>query len=195
MSRKWYIAQTFSGYENSIKSDIERKIENGTVLQGVVTQVLVPEKTELVEKKKKIRGTEEYETTMVEKTVKMFPGYIFIEMEVEKNDKGVYEMDDKVWFEIRNTSSVTGFLGSKGGGTKPIPVVKSEMDRILESIGLKEKAVFSYSLGDKVVYVQGSLNGYTGTITAINPEKNIVDIDVDGFMQMGSVPTDMIKKI
>ena len=111
--KRWYIAQTYSGYENSVKLDIERKTE----------------------------------------VQKIFPGYIFLEIEVDPKE-GVR---DDVWFMIRNTQKVTGFLGSSGGGTKPTPVNTEEMNQILRKLGLAAKPVFDMAVGDKV-----SVSGKSG---------------------------------
>lgn len=165
MSKRWYIAQTYSGYENSVKQDIERRVESMN-MQDKVYQVLVPE--ESYEETKK-------DGTKVTKSRKMFPGYIFIEMEVEG------EMDEDVWFMIRNTQKVTGFLGSSGGGTKPTPVRNDEMDEILRSIGMIEKPVLDIFVGENVVITQGPWKDQIGEISSINEEKGIVTVLVEMF--------------
>ena len=118
--RRWYIVTTYSGYENSVKQDLERRRESMN-MTDLIFQVLVPEEIkEVVDKKGKKK----------EKVEKLFPGYVFVEMEVDK------EMDEDAWFMVRNTPKVTGFLGSSGGGTKPVAVPKDEMDAILEKLGM-----------------------------------------------------------
>ena len=105
-----------------------------------IYQVIVPEETtQVVDKKGKKK----------EKVTKMFPGYVFVEMEVDK------EMDEKAWFMIRNTPKVTGFLGSSGGGTKPVPVPVDEMNRILISLGMVEKPSFELKVKDKIEVIEG----------------------------------------
>ena len=100
--RRWYIIQTYSGFENSVKEDLERRIET-MGQQDYIFNVLIPE--------------EEYEETKkdgskVVKTRKSYPSYVFVEMIVT----------EKSWFIVRNTPKVTGFLGSSGKGAKPVPV-------------------------------------------------------------------------
>ena len=112
--KRWYVVTTYSGFENSVKQDLERRMESMNMTH-LIYQVLVPEEVEEVTDKK---------GNVKQKVNKMFPGYVFVEMEVEG------EMDEKAWFMVRNTPKVTGFLGSSGGGTKPVPVPKDEMDEI-----------------------------------------------------------------
>ena len=105
--KRWYIVTTYSGYENSVKTDLERR-RISMNMENMIYQVLIPEETvEVVDKKGKKK----------EKVNKLFPGYVFVEMEIDE----VKGMDDDVWFMVRNTPKVTGFLGSSGGGTKPVP--------------------------------------------------------------------------
>lgn len=163
--KRWYVVTTYSGYENSVKQDLERRMESMNMTDKIY-QVLVPEETtEVVDKKGKKK----------EKVSKMFPGYVFVEMEVEK------EMDEKAWFMVRNTPKVTGFLGSSGGGTKPVPISKEEMDEILRKLGMITKPKFELSVGDKAQIVEGSFIGFHGEVANINEEKEIVTILVEMF--------------
>lgn len=165
MSRRWYIVGTYSGYENSVKQDLERRMETMN-MKDKIYQVIVPEEsTEVTDKKgkKKIKVT------------KMFPGYVFVEIEVEK------EMDDQVWFMIRNTPKVTGFLGSSGGGTKPVPVPVDEMNRILISLGIVEKPSLELQVGDKVEVIEGPFSGKVFNIAAINEEVEEITVLVEMF--------------
>lgn len=181
--RKWYIAQTYSGYENSVKTDIERRIESMNY-GHLIYQVLVPEEKYQETKK---------DGSVVEKTRKLFPGYIFVEMEVDP----AVGMDSDAWFMIRNTPQVTGFLGSSGKGTKPTPVRKDEMDQILRSIGLLEKQVLDIAVGQKVEVTSGTWRGQIGEISNINEEKGIVTVLIDMFGRQ--TPTELgindVKKI
>ncbi len=183
MSKQWFICQTYSGYENSVKADIERRIESMN-MQNLIHTVLVPE--EQYEEQKK-DGSKKI------KTRKIFPGYIFIEIEVEPGK----EMDDEVWFMIRNTQKVTGFLGSSGGGTKPTPVREDEMNGILRKIGLIETPVFDFKVGDNVLIVTGPWKDNVVEISSINEEKDIVTVLVEMFGRR--TPTELslqdIKKI
>jgi transcriptional antiterminator NusG len=179
--RRWYIVTTYSGYENSVKQDLERRRESMNMTE-LIYQVLVPEEIkEVVDKKGKKK----------EKVEKLFPGYVFVEMEVGE------EMDEDAWFMVRNTPKVTGFLGSSGGGTKPVAVPKEEMDAILEKLGMIQKPVFEISVGDKVEVTEGSFLGKVAEVAAVNLEKEIVTIMVDMFGRNTPMefPFSQVKKI
>ena len=137
--KRWYVVTTYSGFENSVKQDIERRTESMNMTH-LVYQVLVPEEIEEVKDKK---------GNIKQKVNKMFPGYVFVEMEVDG------EMDEKAWFMVRNTPKVTGFLGSSGGGAKPVPVPKNEMDEILRKLGLITKPKFEIEVGNRVEIIDG----------------------------------------
>jgi transcriptional antiterminator NusG len=112
----------------------------------------------------------------------MFPGYVFVEMEVEPDaEKKVWSMDEKAWFMVRNTPKVTGFLGSSGSGTKPVPISREEMDEILRKLGMITKPKFEISVGDKVLITEGSFANFNGEVAGVNLEKEIVTILVEMF--------------
>ena len=179
--KRWYIVTTYSGYENSVKQDLERRRESMNMTH-LIYQVLVPEEVkEVVDKKGKKK----------EKVEKLFPGYVFVEMEVDK------EMDEDAWFMVRNTPKVTGFLGSSGGGTKPVAVPKDEMDAILEKLGLVQKPVFEIYAGDKVTVTEGSFKDMVGEVSAVNLEKETLTILINMFCRMTPMefPFSQVKKI
>jgi transcriptional antiterminator NusG len=181
--KRWYIVTTYSGYENSVKTDLERR-RISMNMENMIYQVLIPEETvEVVDKKGKKK----------EKVNKLFPGYVFVEMEIDE----VKGMDDDVWFMVRNTPKVTGFLGSSGGGTKPVPVANDEMNQILSKLGLVVKPKLDFAVGDRIEVVSGSFAGKVSEITDINEEKGIVTVLLEMF---GSyIPTelaiDQVKKL
>ena len=179
--KRWYIVTTYSGYENSVKQDLERRRESMNMTH-LIYQVLVPEEVkEVVDKKGKKK----------EKVEKLFPGYVFVEMEVDK------EMDEDAWFMVRNTPKVTGFLGSSGGGTKPVAVPKDEMDAILEKLGLVQKPVFEIYAGDKVIVTEGSFKDTVGEVSVVNLEKETLTILINMFGRMTPMefPFNQVKKI
>ena len=179
--KRWYIVNTYSGYENSVKTDLERRRESMN-MQDYVLQVLVPEETvEVTDKKGKKK----------QKVNKLFPGYVFVEMNVEG------EMDDHAWFMIRNTPKVTGFLGSSGGGTKPVPVPKAEMDGILEKLGIIVKPKVEFNVGDKITATTGAFANSVFEIAEVDNDKKIVVVYMDMFGQSirSEIPFDDIKKL
>lgn len=181
--KRWYIVTTYSGYENSVKTDLERR-RISMDMEDMIYQVLIPEETvEVVDKK----GNKK------EKVNKIFPGYVFVEMEIDEK-KG---MDDDVWFMVRNTPKVTGFLGSSGGGTKPVPVANDEMNQILSKLGLVVKPKLDFNVGDKIEVIAGAFAGRITEITDINEEKGIVTVlfELFGTYAPTELSVDEIKKI
>ena len=169
---KWYILHTYSGYENKVAADIMKLVENRN-LRHLIEDVMVPTVTRTIEKDN---------GKVVEVEDKVYPGYVFVKM-VESNES---------WYICRNTRGVTGFVGPE---SKPTPLSEAEV-RNLEQ-GRQETAV-SFEKGDKVVIKQGVLEGFEGTVSEVDEEKNTVVVDV--YNMFGEVtPTTLeitaIKKI
>lgn len=159
--RQWYVVQTYSGFESSVRDDLlKRKDSMG--MEDLIFEVVIPEET--VEEKTKTGKIKQ-------KVVKMYPGYVFIEMIVT----------DESWFIVRNTPKVTGFLGSSGGGTKPVPLPESEMKAVLQNSGLIAKPTNDVKVGEMVRVVSGSFAGSEGKIESINDEKETITILVPLF--------------
>jgi len=151
---KWYVVHTYSGYENKVKVDIEKTIENRS-LQDQILEVSVP-MLEVAELK---NGVEK----LADK--KMFPGYVLIHM----------VMNDETWYVVRNTRGVTGFVGP---GSKPVPLSEEEMG----SLGFgKKNLVVDFEVGDTIVVTAGAWKDTIGAIRAINESKKTVTINVEMF--------------
>ena len=158
----WYVAHTYSGYENKVKVDIEKTIENRN-LQDYIFEVSVPMQS-VVEIKNGVEKTSEK---------KMFPGYVLVNM----------IMTDETWYVIRNTRGVTGFVGP---GSKPVPLSPEEMVAlgfgVPEGTVLREKkVVIDYAVGDTVTVISGAWKDTVGKITAINEKKKTVSMNVEMF--------------
>ena len=150
----WYVAHTYSGYENKVKMDIEKTIENRN-LQDQIFEVSVP-MLNVVEEKKDEQKT-------VQK--KMFPAYVLINM----------IMNDDTWYVVRNTRGVTGFVGP---GSKPVPLTDAEM----ASMGLKVDAPnVPFTIGDSVLVKSGVWEGTTGIVRKIDHEERMVTTSIDIF--------------
>ncbi|WP_455718264.1 transcription termination/antitermination protein NusG [Anaerosporobacter sp.] len=151
----WYVVHTYSGYENKVKANIEKTIENRK-LQDQILEVSVPMQ-DVVEVKNGVKK-------QVQK--KMFPGYVLLNM----------EMNDDTWYVVRNTRGVTGFVGP---GSKPVPLTDAEM----LSMGIKhsDEIMIDLELGDTVEVTSGVWEGTTGIIKSINSHKQIITINVDMF--------------
>ena len=151
---KWYVVHTYSGYENKVKANIEKTIENRK-LQDQILEVSVPMQN-VVELK---NGAKK----QVQK--KMFPAYVLINM----------VMNDDTWYVVRNTRGVTGFVGP---GSKPVPLTEEEM----VSMGLcKEEMSVSYEVGDVVMITSGIWENTTGIVKEVNDLKQYVTINIDMF--------------
>ena len=150
----WYVVHTYSGYENKVKADIEKTIENRH-LEDEILEVRIPMQ-DVVEMK---NGAKK----QVQK--KMFPGYVLINM----------VMNDDTWYVVRNTRGVTGFVGP---GSKPVPLTEAEM----RPLGIKEeKVVVDFKEGDTVTVIGGVWKDTVGVIQSMNESKQIVTINVELF--------------
>lgn len=150
----WYVVHTYSGYENKVRANIEKTIENRH-LEDQILEVRVPLE-EVVEVKNGVSKT-------VQK--KMFPGYVLINM----------IMNDDTWYVVRNTRGVTGFVGP---GSKPVPLTEAEM----RPLGIKKDNVMvDFAVGDTVSVIGGIWKDTVGVIQSINESKQIVTINVELF--------------
>lgn len=151
---KWYVVHTYSGYENKVKANIEKTIENRH-LEDQILEVRVPLQ-EVVEMR---NGA----AKQVQK--KMFPGYVLLNM----------VMNDDTWYVVRNTRGVTGFVGP---GSKPVPLTEEEM----LPLGIKNDDIqVDFAEGDMVVVTAGEWKDTAGVITAISTQKQTVTINVELF--------------
>ncbi|EMR06347.1 Transcription antitermination protein nusG [Bhargavaea cecembensis DSE10] len=161
MEKNWYVVHTYSGYENKVKANLEKRVETMGMLDKIF-RVIVPEEqeTELKDGKKK---------TVMRKT---FPGYVLVEM----------IMTDDSWYVVRNTPGVTGFIGSSGGGAKPTPLMPEEVDFILRQMGMKEaKVEMDIEEGELVEVLEGPFANFQGTVEEVDPAKGKVKVAVEMF--------------
>lgn len=151
----WYVVHTYSGYENKVKADIEKTIENRK-LEDQILDVVVPMQ-DVVEVKNGVQK---------ETQKKLFPGYVLINM----------VMNDDTWYVVRNTRGVTGFVGP---GSKPVHLTEEEM----KPLGIKStgKVIIDFEEGDSVSVVAGAWQDTVGVIQSINQAKQTVTITVDMF--------------
>ncbi len=153
---KWYIAHTFSGYENKVASDLRIKVENQN-LTDMIQDIRIPTET-VVEVKE--------DGTKKEIERKLFPSYIYIKM----------VMTDETWYIVRNTRGCAGFVGPEG---KPVPLTEDEVKRAL---GTEVVAVeVAYGVGDLVNVIDGPLEGFSGTVEELDVANNSVQVIVSMF--------------
>lgn len=164
--RQWYVVNTYSGHENKVRENILKRVESMGI-QDCLFNIVIPEHVE----------TEIKDGKKVNVTKNMFPGYVLVEM----------VMTDEAWYVVRNTSGVTGFIGSSGGGAKPFPLAKHEVEPILKRMGIKSSEVnVEFGIGDEVVLLGSTFAGKTGRVDMIDQEKEEVRVLVDMFG--GSIP-------
>lgn len=151
---KWYVAHTYSGYENKVKANIDATVENRNMSE-LIHEVYVP-----------MQDVEEFKNGKKKVTQKkIFPGYVLVKM----------TMTDESWYVVRNTRGVTGFVGP---ASKPVPLSKSE----LKNMGIREKQPrIDLEIGDQVEVKDGPLQGFSGFVEEINYEKHKVKVNISMF--------------
>ena len=142
---KWYVAHTYSGYENKVKTNLEKIIENRG-LHDVITDIRIP--TEVVVESD---GGHEKEVES-----KIFPSYVLVKM----------VMTDETWHVVRNIRGVTGFVGP---GSKPVPLTEEEAAAIIRDEP-ETVSANAFAVGDTVNIIDGVFRGYSGKLTALNEE-------------------------
>ena len=151
---KWYVVHTYSGYENKVKANIDKAIENRH-LEDQILEVRVPMQ-EVIELKNGVQKASQK---------KMFPGYVMIHM----------IMNDDTWYVVRNTRGVTGFVGP---GSKPVPLEEEEMNRL----GIRqENVIVEFAVGDTVTVLSGAWEGTVGVIQSLNEQKQSLSINEELF--------------
>lgn len=163
MAKHWYILHTYSGYENKVKHDLEHRIETFG-LENQVVDIRIPTE-EIIEVKD--GGSRK------SKESKVFPGYVFVRMEV----------DDNSWAVVRNTPGVTGFVGMDG---KPTPLRRSEFRKVMERASAAEDATPKHVAtnlepGMPIRVVSGPLTDYDGTVVEVMPEVGKVRVMIPIF--------------
>ncbi len=155
---KWYVAHTYSGYENKVKTSLEKVIENRG-LGDLICDINIP--VEIVIEQK---GEEQKEVE-----VKLFPSYVYIKM----------VMNDETWHAVRNIQGVTGFVGP---GSRPTPISEEEvralgLERSADDEAQVEKKIsLTFQEGDEVKVTAGLFEGFTGTVQAISEDKQLVTV-------------------
>ena len=151
---RWYVVHTYSGYENKVKANLEKTVENRN-LESLLLDIQVPMEEVVEEKDGKQKVS----------LKKKFPGYVLVRM----------FMTDESWYVVRNTRGVTGFVGS---GTDPIPLTEEE----IRNMGFEDVPVnVDYEVNEQVQVMNGPFEGFVGTVQEINTEKHKVKVLVSMF--------------
>lgn len=168
---KWYVAHTFAGYENKVATDLKNKVENLN-LTDMIQDIVIPTET-VVEIKD--------DGTKKEIERKIFPSYILVKM----------VMTDDTWYIVRNTRGCAGFVGPEG---KPVALTEEEV----RNLGVEKVSVeLAYEVGDMVNVIDGPMEGFSGTVEAIDIPNNSVQVVVSMFGRETSVDfgLDQLEKV
>ena len=165
---RWYVVHTYSGYENKVKTDLEKMIKNRE-LQDYFFDIIVPmeEQIEIKDGKRKTN------------LKKVFPGYVLVKMIVT----------EQTWYIVRNTRGVTGFVGS---GTDPIPLTDSEIRKMGFDI---QSFNVNYEVNDQIKVITGPFENFTGTVISINKEKHKVKVMISMFGRETPVDVDFTEVV
>ena len=167
--KEWYVVNTYAGHENRVKENLEKRLETMGISENLF-RIVVAEEVQIEVKNEKSK----------EVVRNIFPGYLFVEM----------IMTDEAWYVVRNTPGVTGFIGSSGGGAKPIPVKGPEIEKILRRIGASDKVVeVDFAVGDSVKILSGPFSGMEGKIESMNDATQIATVLIILFGR--ETPTDI----
>lgn len=157
--KHWYVIHTYSGYENKVSANLERKVHS-LGMENEIFRIVIP-------MEKEVELNKDGKKRVVEH--KVFPGYVLVEMIV----------NDRSWYAVRNTPGVTGFVGS---GTKPIPLTDEEVRQIMASMGVEEaRAHIDFQLQQLVRLKSGPFADQVGKIAEINEERGKLKVLVDMF--------------
>ena len=167
--KEWYVVNTYAGHENRVKDNLEKRLETMGISDNLF-RIVVAEETQIEVKNEKSK----------EVVRNIFPGYLFVEM----------IMTDEAWYVVRNTPGVTGFIGSSGGGAKPFPVAKEEMEAILKRIGQAGlKVDVNFKVGDRGQIVSGPFSGMEGVVDSMNDQTQVATVLIILFGR--ETPTDI----
>ena len=170
MEKRWYVVHTYSGYENKVKANLEKRVESMD-MKDKIFRVLVPMEEEIVNKDGK------------KKTVmrKVYPGYVLVEM---------IQTDDS-WYVVRNTPGVTGFVGM---GNSPTPLRPEEVAQIIKRMEAEAPRIkVTFKPGERVRIVDGPFNDFRGTVSEIDMERAKVRVMVNFFGRETPVELDFLQ--
>ena len=167
---QWYVVHCYSGYENKVKKNLEHRIESMGMEKRIV-EVIVPteEQVELRDGQRRVVAK------------RIYPGYVLVQM----------VMDEESWYVVRNTPSVTGFVGI---GNKPTPLRQEEVDRIMRRMEAEEPvAEVKVKAGDKVRIIEGSFTDFNGTVDEVYPDKGKARVLVSFFNRETPIEVDLLQ--
>lgn len=172
MANQWYVVHTYSGYEDRVKNNLEKAINN-LGLQEQIAKILVPTE-DVIE----VRNNKK-----VIKKRKFYPGYVFVEMTI----------DNETYWLVRNTAGVTGFLG----GVQPVPMPEEEVSRLIEIISAapdaKPRPAITFEKEENVRIIEGPFKHFIGVVEEVNQEKGKLKVMVTIFGRPTPVELDYLQ--
>ncbi|WP_107728346.1 transcription termination/antitermination protein NusG [Desmospora activa] len=173
MEKNWYVVHTYSGYENKVKTNLEKRVHSMD-MQDKIFRVLVPTEEEIENKDGKRKTVQR----------KVFPGYVLVEM----------VMTDDSWYVVRNTPGVTGFVGSTGSGSKPTPLMPDEAQTILNQMGMEEaRPKVDFTVTESVKVKEGPFADFVGTIEEVDVNRQKLKVLVNMFGRETPVELDFFQ--
>jgi transcriptional antiterminator NusG len=168
--KQWYVVHTYSGHEEKVRQALEQRMKSLDV-EGRITQVIVPKVSEVEVKNGQRRQVKR----------KILPGYILVQM----------NLDEKTWSVVRNTSGVTGFVGS---GSKPTPLNEEEVERIMRQMSEEgAKVRVGFKVGQSVRVIDGPFIDFMGTVREIDEDKGKVTVLLSLFGRETPVELDLLQ--
>ena len=177
--KQWDIINTYSQHETKTADNLKKRIQSMN-MQDYILRVIVAEQ--------EVPQLKDGLPTGKTKMVNLYPGYIFVEM----------IMTDQSWYIVRNTPGVTGIVGSSGGGQKPTPVRREEIEPVLKRMGMVDEYMYDrYAIGDNVKVIHGPLEGTEGKIISIDKDTGACRVETVFFGRSTPVDVDFseIEKI
>jgi transcriptional antiterminator NusG len=173
MEKNWYVVHTYSGYENKVKTNLEKRVYSMD-MQDKIFRVLVPTEEEIENKDGKRKTVQR----------KVFPGYVLVEM----------VMTDDSWYVVRNTPGVTGFVGSAGSGSKPTPLMPDEVQAILNQMGMEEaRPKVNFAVAESVKVKDGPFADFVGVIEEVDANRQKLKVLVNMFGRETPVELDFFQ--
>lgn len=158
MEKQWYVVHTYAGYENKVKTNLEKRVDS-MEMQNKIFRVLVPMEKEIEIKDGKRKAIMK----------KVFPGYVLVEM----------IMEDDSWYVVRNTPGVTGFVGP---GSKPVPLAQHEVQHILKQMGEAEPRTRArFESGEQIRVIDGPFSNFIAVVKEVYSEKQKLKVLVSMF--------------
>lgn len=177
--KQWYIVTAYSLHEMKVAENLRKRMESQGFSDHLFNVLVANQEVDVMKDGQKTGKT---------RLKNQYPGYIFVEM----------IMTDRTWYIVRNTPGVTGIVGSSGGGQKPTPVTKEEIEPVLKRMGIIDQSMYErYNINDRIKVIRGPLEGTEGRILSLDKETGACQVETTFFGRATKVDVDFsdIEKI